>query len=70
MKFGDTTDKALPSYVVVIPLASNDTDKGNMTSQRHGRDEHLAKIEILVQAIIFSFAVIGNGIVLVILLCR
>ncbi len=67
---GDMTAEVLPPYDVMIQPPDNESDEGNLTSQIHGRDEHLAQIEILVQGLIFSLAVIGNGIVLVILLCR
>lgn len=35
-----------------------------------GRDENLAKIEILIQAVILAFAVVGNSLVLLVLAFR
>ena len=57
-------------------LYGNMTSEQNMTSQNGttsgglGRDEDLAKLEIAVSALIFALAVLGNGLVLIILLTR
>ena len=42
----------------------------NETSANLGRDEDLAKFEIAVSAFIFALAILGNGVVLIILLTR
>ena len=42
----------------------------NETISSLGRDEDLAKFEIAVSAIIFALAILGNGLVLIILLTR
>ena len=46
---------------------SNLTSNGTVAA---GRDENLAKIEILIQAVIFALAVVGNSMVLLVLACR
>ncbi len=45
---------------------------GNISSNvtNLGRDEDLAKVEIAIQAVIFTLAVCGNGVVLIVLLRR
>ena len=42
----------------------------NETISNLGRDEDLAKFEIAVSAVIFALAILGNGLVLIILLTR
>ena len=42
----------------------------NETVSSLGRDEDLAKFEIAVSAVIFALAILGNGLVLIILLTR
>ena len=55
------------SVVTVTANYSNDTSAAN---DKGGRDENLAKIEILIQAVIFALAVVGNSLVLLVLICR
>ena len=51
-------------------LSPLSTHGNNFTEAPNQRDEDLAKVEIAVQAAIFSLAVIGNILVLVALACR
>ncbi len=52
----------------VTSLYENVTSSANATGL--GRDEDLARIEVAVSGLIFALAVLGNGLVLVILLTR
>ncbi len=57
--------EAVTSSVVTSQNASNAT-----SPPPGGRDENLAKIEILVLALILALAVVGNSMVLLVLACR
>ena len=51
-----------------LELETNGNVSSNVTNL--GRDEDLAKIEIAIQVVIFTLAVCGNGVVLIVLLRR
>ena len=67
-----------PTYTVIEypQLASgtgnhcNKTQNVTETCSDDKRDENLAKVEIIIQVIIFSLAVLGNSLVLIVLMSR
>ena len=61
------TDDIIQNLVNTTSVYDNFTTS-NETITNLGRDEDLAKFEIAVSAVIFALAIIGNGLVLIILL--
>ena len=61
---------AITTEMSVVTVTANYSDNTSIAYQESGRDENLAKIEILVQAVIFALAVVGNSLVLLVLICR
>ena len=64
------TMAAITTEMSVVTVTANYSDNTSIAYQESGRDENLAKIEILVQAVIFALAVVGNSLVLLVLICR
>ena len=61
------TDDIIRDLVNTTSVYDNFTTS-NETIPNLGRDEDLAKFEIAVSAVIFALAILGNGLVLIILL--
>ena len=61
------TDDIIQDLVNTTSVYDNFTTS-NQTISNLGRDEDLAKFEIAVSAVIFALAILGNGLVLIILL--
>ena len=64
---GSNTDDIIQDLVNTTSVYDNFTSS-NETNANLGRDEDLAKFEIAVSAVIFALAILGNGLVLIILL--
>ena len=60
-----STENFLEDYITATSI--NVTDAANVTVHAPRRNEKLAKIEIAVQGVILCLAIIGNGLVLIIL---